>query len=182
MTNNGWTYSLAKHIHEASHDTIEMAAMCMYRFKPGTNRSDPGQYYNTNNVVPHANLDPHDNPDGMWWRESLFGKMASFLNGSTVVLSRKIWDRTKEDCVGLSFGPFAFGIGSWLNKAVLPGVTPSAASLGPDGLQRLLNFDDRVRTPCHMPLVRSVFERFVDCSAITSEQRSDGAGETYLQI
>merc|ERR1712087_805469 len=132
MTNNGWTYSLGHHIY--GYDSSKVA-MCMYRFKPGTKRSDAGQYYNSANVVPHANLDPHDNPNGMWWKDGLYAKMVNFLSRSTVIPSSRSWDHTKEQCVGLPLGDGAFGIGSWMNEAVLTGATPSSSSLGPEGLQ-----------------------------------------------
>merc|ERR1712228_958920 len=105
----------------------------MYRFKPGVDRSDPGQYYNPANVMPHGNLDPHDNPGGMWWKDSLFGMMTGFINGSSVIVSKKDWDQDRDQCVGLSFGADVFGASSWLNEAVLPSVTPSTSALGPDG-------------------------------------------------
>merc|ERR1711920_538104 len=104
--------------------------MCMYRFKPGTNRLDPGQFYNTDNVVPHANIDTHDNPSGMWWKDSLFSQMVSFLAGTSVIQLSQTWDHTKNQCVGLPIGRGAFGFGSWLHEAILTGITPDASELG----------------------------------------------------
>lgn len=167
MTRNGFSYGMAQRWH--ANKQAPSVASCIYRFKNGTNRWDTAAYWSNDNVVPHANIDPTDNPgQDLWWQANLFNQIASFFSGEATVSGSKDWDGSREQCVDMDMSADALEKSPWLSEVVLPDVAPSSMyELKPDlfWLGTVMNLDFWASTVgCKVQAVRATIDGFIDCS------------------
>lgn len=123
MSRNGVTWALARHL-KAVEDQEGEIDMCMYRFKKGTKRSDPAQYWNDANSLPHAFLQPK----GKWW-DFIYNKIAEYLNADKEQLMDSTlasWDGSVKQCVSMPLTSTAMTDYPELDDIFFEGVTPTS--------------------------------------------------------
>jgi hypothetical protein len=174
-TRNGFSYKYASHIHKGSGSwppwrskSTPGVAMCMYRYaKNSKNRNCAPPF---DNCVPHACLDPKDNPKiNRWWEPKLFSIFVNFFSGTTPVSGEqnRSWSGGRDECVDLPLGTGAFLREPWIGGAVLPAASPAhkwELSPGPLWQAFLLHADFWTEKMCKANKLRWLLIHYVDCT------------------
>jgi len=88
-TRNGLAYDLAQHLHSVDPNAVHM---CMHKFQHGTDRSNPAQYWDDANSMPHANL-KGTRQAGRWWEPHLFDNVRKFIVGGDSTINEAVRPR-----------------------------------------------------------------------------------------
>jgi hypothetical protein len=172
LTRNGMAFALAQSL--SVNEQTPSTAMCMHRFRQGTNRWDTGAYWSNENSIPHASIDSADNPGQvMWWEAGLFDRIVRFMNGAPTVSDAREWNGSREQCVDFPLVSNAFAVSPWVRDAVLPEAAPTSMSeMEPDMFWKstVLMIDVWAKSVgCKITSVRESIDGFVDCSMFDGE-------------
>mmetsp|Transcript_30870 Transcript_30870/g.65672 ORF Transcript_30870/g.65672 Transcript_30870/m.65672 type:complete len:574 (-) Transcript_30870:41-1762(-) len=192
VTRNGLAYAVAQHLAQPVRQSVLPRFMnaglwktqkstqspveaCMYMFEAGTDRSDGGAYWSSDNAMPHANIVAADNPGvTLWWQDKLFSNIKKFALGEADSVADPVFTGDRNECVYIPLDKDAAKAAPWLPNVVAPEVAPrSQNEIKPSIFWKsvVLNFDMWAKN-VGCPYLKSSLAGFVDCDALPTPEPS----------